>query len=328
MVITDFCLILYPTTFETMDIACSTDRNYLKYCITMLLSLFDHHRGEEVCIHLLSNGLHAEDTEKVRRVTERFHAQLKVYDLDESLLSTFTQGQSYITSTTYARLFLPEILPAEITKVIYLDCDLLVLDTLTPLWDMPLESCHELAVVEDSCSANPSHYERLQLPDGHRYFNAGVLLINLFRWRERGFTRLALELLGTTPLPLLYADQDVLNILCTGRTYYLPFRYNLQEPMLRRHLPEMSDDARKDVVKELSSPVVVHFTYTLKPWLYTSFHPYRGHFYHYFDQTEWKGERPTPSWSERIRRLMWWAASKVRLVNTYHPLPKHMRIEG
>ena len=310
-----------------MDIACSTDRTYLKYCITMLLSFFDHNEGEEVCVHLLSNGLHTDDIEMVSKVVERHKATLKAYKVDENLLNTFTQGQSYITPTTYARLFLPEILPNNVDKVIYLDCDLIVLDSLKPLWDFSLQDGSELAVVEDSCSANPTHYERLHLPKGHHYFNAGVLLIDLSLWRKKGFTTLAVELLRTSNLSLDYADQDVLNILCTGKIQYLPFRYNLQEPMLRKYIPEIRDEARKEVIESLSSPAIIHFTYRLKPWLYTSFHPYRKHFYYYFDQTKWRGERPIPSLKERLRRLMWWGASKVHLVNTYHPLPKHLKMK-
>ena len=51
-----------------MDIVCCTDRAYLKYCITMLLSLLDNNKGENMCIHLLANGLGGDDVDKVRRV--------------------------------------------------------------------------------------------------------------------------------------------------------------------------------------------------------------------------------------------------------------------
>ena len=308
-----------------MDIVCSTDRVYLKYCITMLLSFFDHHRKERVCVHLLSNGLQTEEVDKVRVLVEGFKARLEVYTVDGGFLDSLTQGrQSYISSTTYARLFLSDILSAEVDKVLYLDCDLIVVDSLVPLWELPIEETCELAVVEDSCSANMNYYERLCLPKKYHYFNAGVLLINLEAWRKRGFV--AMELLDSRTFQLDYADQDVLNILCAGRVRYLPFRYNIQEPMLRKYMPEMRSEACMEIINELSSPVVVHFTYKLKPWCYTSFHPYKEHFYHYFDQTEWSGERSVPSWKEYVERFLWWCASKVNMVNTYHPLPMRMRI--
>ena len=310
-----------------MDIACCTDQIYLKYCITMLLSFFDHHRGEEVCVHLLVNGLHREEIQKVRDVVDKSSAKLEVYKVDGDFLRSLTQGQySYITPTTYARLFLADILPVEVDRVIYLDCDLIVVDSLLPLWRCSLEDGYELAAVEDSCSANPSYYERLHLSECHRYFNAGVLLINLSTWRERKFVNQALEVLHKGALQLDYADQDVLNVLCEGRVKYLPFRFNLQEAMLRRYVPEIGDNARCEIVNDLSAPVVIHFTYILKPWRYTSFHPYRKHFYYYFDQTEWRGERPVPTWKERVERFMWWGASMFNMVNTYHSLPAQMEI--
>ena len=312
-----------------MDIVCCSDQGYLKYCITMLLSLFDHHRGEDIRVHLLANGLLPAEVEKVSDVVEAFEAKLEVYQVDGDFLSSLARGQQgYITPTTYARLFLSEILPAEIDKVIYLDCDLIVVDSLKPLWGLSVEETFDVAAVEDSCSANKEYYERLQLSTKHRYFNAGVLLINLSSWRKRGFVELALDVLKARASQLHYADQDVLNILCDGRTKYLPFRYNIQEPMLRRHMPEFRSDALGEVVDSISSPIVVHFTYKLKPWCYISFHPYKNHFYHYFDQTEWGGERPAPSWKERAKRFMWWSASMVNLVNTYYPLPIKMRMES
>lgn len=311
-----------------MDIACCTDRIYLKYCLTMLLSFFDHHREEDVYVHLLANGLLKEDIKKVRDLVEENNAGFEVYEVDGEFLSSLTSGQySYITPTTYARLFLSDILPAEVQKVIYLDCDLLVMDSLMPLWNFSLDEGFELAAVEDSCSANPDYYKRLCLPKKHRYFNAGVLLIDLSAWRKRGFVELAMHLLDAGNLRLDYADQDVLNVLCASRTRYLPFRYNLQEAMLRQYVPEIGEDARCAIVESLSSPAVIHFTYILKPWCFTSFHPYRKHFYYYFDKTEWGGERPVPSWNERIRRLAWWGASLFNLVNKYHPLPTHLEID-
>lgn len=309
-----------------MDIVCCTDRAYLKYCITMLLSLLDNNKGENMCIHLLANGLGEDDADKVRRVVLGGDARLEVYQVDASLLESLPRGQyDYITPTTYARLFLAEILPAHVGRVIYLDCDLLVMDSLLPLWEYPLQEGVEVAAVEDSCSANPFYYERLRLSAGHRYFNAGVLLIDLNAWRERGFVGLAMELLGKGELRLDYADQDVLNVLCEGRTQYLPIRYNLQEAMLRRYVPEISERARQEIVASLDCPAIIHFTYILKPWRYTSFHPYKEHFYYYFDQTEWCGERPSPSWKERVRRWMWGCAAFFHLVNRYHPLPERMR---
>lgn len=309
-----------------MEIACSTDRNYLKYCITMLLSLFDHNEGKGIRVHLLANALTDEELAKVRSVVEKHGADFASYDVDNLLLDTLPKGQyGYITPTTYARLFLSILLPQEVKRVIYLDCDLLVMDSLQPLWEYPLDEGYEIGAVEDSCSANEGYYNRLHLSkEAHRYFNAGVLLIDLEAWRQADFVGRAKALLGRKDLQLDYADQDVLNVLSVGKTKYLPFRFNLQEPMLRVYMPEINVEAQRAIVKSLSIPVIIHFTYILKPWNYTSFHPYKRHFYYYFDQTEWSGERPSPSWREWLRKWLWGGASLLHLVNRYHPLPTRM----
>ena len=76
-----------------MDIACCTDRIYLKYCLTMLLSFFDHHREEDVYVHLLANGLLKEDIKKVRDLVEENNAGFEVYEVDGEFLSSLTSGQ-------------------------------------------------------------------------------------------------------------------------------------------------------------------------------------------------------------------------------------------
>ena len=306
-----------------MNIVCCTDSLYLKYCITMLLSFFDCHEKEDVFVYLLSNGLRPEDVGKVRDVVNRFNAKFEAYEVDGDFLKSLARGlYDYITPTTYARLFLSEILPVDVDKVIYLDCDLIVLDSLKSLWEYDFCDGYELAAVEDACSANVEYYNRLHLSkEEHRYFNAGVLLINLEAWRKGNFVERARKILDDGEMQLHYADQDVLNVLSVGKVKYLPFRFNLQEAMLRRYVPEIRAEARNEIVQNLSSPAIVHFTYKLKPWCYTSFHPYKEYFYYYFDQTEWSGERPKPTIKERILRMAWWGASLFNLVNTYHPLP-------
>ena len=114
---------------------------------------------------------------------------------------------------------MPYCFPKSTTKALYLDSDILVLDDLAELWRTDLQG-RPLAAAVDSHSAVNAQRIGLQLdssdasPGGH-YFNAGVLLVDLPKWRSEQISERALDYLTENPLSLM-ADQDALNIACRG----------------------------------------------------------------------------------------------------------------
>ncbi len=310
---------------EPIHLAAATDAGYLKYCTAMLLSLADHHRAERLEIHLLTNGVSDEDKRYLDSLIENVRHHIHYYNIADTRLESLPQGkEKYISRMTYSRLFLGETLPEEIGKVIYLDCDILIESSLRRLWEIPIAG-KLLAAAEDLNSADITIYGRLGiLPQEHVYFNAGVLLLNLRKWRQENCQTRALEIIsraGTGEISLEYGDQDVLNLLTVGQTEYLPLRFNLQDFLLRQKKPPlMREAALKTWDNERDRPAVIHFTWTSKPWSYRSFNPYGERFWAYFDLTRWKGERPVFRLKERLWRWAYRMGIRMNLVNRYHPL--------
>ena len=313
---------IQPSTTHPMHIVCATDGAYLKYCATMLISLLESNHQNAFTIHLFGNRLTIEDVSYIKTIVEdtAWHRFL-FYPIEEAQLSFFPSGiTDYISPMTYSRLFIGSYLPKDIHRIIYIDCDTLVLDSLRPLWDTALGD-NLLAAVEDLNSAVPTLYQQLEInPSSHHYFNAGVLLINLDLWRSDSCEDKAMQIIARKSASLNYADQDVLNLLAVGRTGYLPLRYNVMEGLLREIIPDMRIDAYKDVDIALRSPAIIHFTYKLKPWNPRSFHPYKSIFYHYFDQTRWKGERPKKTLGDCLYRCAYRIGMLFHRVNLYKPI--------
>ena len=88
---------------------------------------------------------------------------------------------SRLSIATYHRLALPELLPGR-DRILYLDADMLALTDLTPLWETDLHGC-AAAVVQDYFLGTEKRWERLGLPHPE-YFNAGMMLMDLDRWRK------------------------------------------------------------------------------------------------------------------------------------------------
>jgi lipopolysaccharide biosynthesis glycosyltransferase len=193
----------------------------------------------------------------------------------QELLGSFYTEDRFSHWAAYARVLLGDFLPA-IDRVIYLDTDTVVVGDLTELSAFDLAGC-TLGAVNDPLVAGmyarkvlgPDPARPLKIP---RYFNSGVMLIDLSRWRRGRVTERLIELL-LERRPFAFYDQDPLNLLLRDDWTELPEPWNRLVPQpetvpaatsavgrsggMRRHL--LLDDAK-----------IVHFIGSRKPWMPTS----------------------------------------------------------
>jgi lipopolysaccharide biosynthesis glycosyltransferase len=166
----------------------------------------------------------------------------------------------HISSATYARFLITNRLPKEISKVLYLDADILVLDDLGSLCETDLGAAVVGAVVDERVTG---HIKRgntslrgMPLPCVQDYFNAGVLLIDLAKWRAERISQRAIEYLELYP-DSAFSDQDALNVACDGRWKRLDPRWNYFQIDLKKSISDLSDQQR---------PGIIHFQGWSKPW--------------------------------------------------------------
>ena len=167
--------------------------------------------------------------------------------------------QNHISRMTYARLLIPSLLPQTAVKVLYLDADILVLGDLGALWATDVGNVLTAAVVDgldQQVRDGMAGTERV--PRVQRYFNAGVLLINLEGWRRERVAERALEYLARNP-STPYSDQDALNVVCDGRWLPLDRGWNFVDFSERTEIASLAQERR---------PGVIHFATALKPWNY------------------------------------------------------------
>ena len=159
------------------------------------------------------------------------------------------------------RLFLASILPIEIQRVIYLDCDILVAADLGELYRMDLHGC-PIAAVQDE-RMRPFFCVEIGL-DARHYFNSGMLIIDLAQWDEPARRALDLFVENGAAYPCL--DQDVLNIVFKDNWLELETRWNTTtnlHPFASRWFELVWPDGWKN---ENFPPAVYHLT-PAKPWV-------------------------------------------------------------
>ena len=208
----------------------------------------------------------------------------------------------HISPITFARVLLAELLPPALSRVLYLDGDLLVLADLTPLLEVDLEGACIGAVRDFGLDpiVRRGDHRSVGIPGVPAYSNAGVLLIDMERWRKDGIGERASSYLRKNP-QAAFADQDALNVALEGAWKELSDRWNFQDH-LRISIARMSVSER---------PSVVHFVTSAKPWNVES-RSLNADFYDGFRQRTRFSRTPRTNFRDVIRRTLFRAKGELK----------------
>lgn len=271
-----------------MHIAFCLDNNYVQYCSVVIASIIYNNVDEEITFHLLSNDI----TDKNKLIIEKWLASYKnksifFYKIDNSKFIDFSiEESSYLNISTYYRLAMPYLL-ADIKKVLYLDCDIIVNQSLKDLWSIDISN-YACAGVRDRINDSIRLYNRLNYAMSDGYVNAGVLLINLERWRYDDIFEKSINIVKTESNILKNHDQDLINKIYHGQIKMLPFKYNLLEYYLyTEDWLYMEKKYYPDLIKACKAPVIIHFCMPQKPWHIECINPYKELYYKYRKMTPW-----------------------------------------
>lgn len=219
----------------------------------------------------------------------------------------------HVNALTYCRLLIPYLLPERHAKAIYLDSDFIVLDDIGGLWDMDMGNSHVLAAQDMTapymCSetALPNfpacapylsaaraleNFRALGIPPQNKYFNAGLMVLNVAKWRATGASHSIIAYLRDNAAHVRWWDQDGINAVLFDRWRELDPRWN-QIPHIFRH-PTWRESPFSEAVYDAVTkhPKALHFSARSKPWHGDNDHPFRDEFFRYLDRTAWAGWRP------------------------------------
>lgn len=258
-----------------MNIAIVADKQYELPLETLLKSVCSHHKN--VTFYVLHKDMSDEWLDTLAELVGLFDCQLIPIWVKAERFARYST-LNHISETTYYRLLAPEILAVD--RLLYLDCDMVVDGDLSALYATDFGGKTVCAVQDLFIECVTHHYPFA--PEFEHYFNAGVLLVDCQRWREEQMTEKALAIAEQYQQALLYADQDVLNLLFHQQWKMLPREYNVQvaarfalmDAGLGEFVPLAEDLQGK-------TPVIYHYTTPRKPW---TDHPqvrFREKFLHY-----------------------------------------------
>lgn len=277
---------------ERINILCSSDNNYVAYCGIMLTSLVENNRGNEIVVYLLTDGLDDKEVQKFHAFEKKYNTTVNIVTVrKESFKHCPVREGDHVSLTAYYRIVCADLLPEDLHKIIYLDCDIMVKCDLHSLWNYDITGKAMGVVVDGWHIANE---QRLDF-ELKTYFNSGVLLINLDFFRDNDIALKCLNYINDYPEIIKLHDQDALNIICHDDLLYLPLRYNMQTAFLR--VNKTFDDSMCDEINTSLSDgdMIVHFDAFPKPWskyIYVE-HPFTKEWRMYRKKSLWMDTRLT-----------------------------------
>lgn len=297
------------STAEPLVVVTGADENYsIGLAVTVQSMLYHLDEKRRVELYVLDGGITPET--KQRLLTSWSNPRMRIHWIDadvQSLSHLVTAG--HLNHTTYLRLLIPDILPASVDKVLYLDSDLLIRRDLGLLWDEPLGEHAILAGQETGCpyvdsgivfADQPSklsrlgtttpvkNYRELGMNPHAKVFNAGILVINVDYWRKHNVPQLAFDCLEEHREHVLFCDQYALNVVLADAWREVDTRWNqtAQVYVCGSVAESPFDEATYRLL--LDDPWVCHFTWMYKPWWQGCDHPFAEEFVEQMRRTEWR----------------------------------------
>lgn len=301
-----------------MHIACAANSSYLPHAAAMLHSVLCHHKKASTHVHFLHDEYMPDDEiARLRQLVVENGGHWNAHSIRRKQVDNFPMNWRFSREAWY-RAFLPEVLP-NISRVIYLDADTIVMGALEELWSIDLGNNIVGAV------ANPLYkfmdktfIADLQLGSNSNYFNSGVLVLNLDRWRENAITQKLLDFVNLHGSAQAWPDQNALNAILNGRWLRLAPKWNVQNSYFDLKPAQLLYPVEQ-VLEARHEPKIMHFISPYKPWDYLCKHPYRSKYFEHLAATPWHDSVPIRgvTWYKRILRLlpqpfMWISIARLR----------------
>lgn len=257
---------------KSIPIFYASDEKYMPYLGVALASLkacksnnYDYH------IHVLYTGGLNGYSKKIKKMEEE-NLFIDFIDVTKEIdrIRDCMICRDYYTPAIYYRLLIPELFPAY-DKVLYMDCDTVALTDVAELYNVDIQDNYIGAVADQAVAAVPQFraYTKNALGiEADKYFNSGVIVMNLKKFREVKFYEKFGEVLRSYNFTIA-PDQDVLNLICKDKVHYYGAGWN--------KMPIAGEDA--------NLPQLIHYNLTMKPWHYDGV-LYEEYFWHFASQTE------------------------------------------
>lgn len=284
-----------------MDILYSSSDSYAFLTGISILSLLENNKAaKQINIYIMDNNITEQNKKKLCDVVEKYGRVIKFVPMPDMKEKTGLDINTRRWNiSTFGRLYMAGALPETVHKVLNIDCDTIIVDSIEELWETDLSG----KVVGGMAECINDRYRRnVGMNDGEFYLNGGIIFLNLDEVRKHGYEKKFTDYIIKYGDSLAYLDQDVINgTVPQDKKMVLPVRYNMLSPYFYVNYKQMQTMRRSDFFYNkneyeagVQNPGLVHFTTCyldgLRPWIKGNKHPYLKEFLKYKEMSPWKDQ--------------------------------------
>lgn len=289
-----------------ISVVYSSDDKFAEILGVSLVSLYENNTNfSSIDVYVIDENISESNKRKLQSISSDYNRSpikwLKCPNLNSLLSLKIATDRGSISQ--FSRLLLASLLPEDLDKVLYMDCDTIVNKNIQELWNLDLKS-KTIAALEDSFS---KYYRKnIGLNSNAVIFNSGVILVNLDKWRKLNTESKLLAFLKAKDGKVQQGDQGVLNAVLSDECFcFAPkynavttfFDFNYQE-MLAYRKPPRQYYSDKAISEATDNPYIIHYTSSFmskKPWMKGCQHKYARQWQLYKNKSPWKD---TPLWDD------------------------------
>ncbi|MEG0762972.1 MAG: glycosyltransferase family 8 protein [Oscillospiraceae bacterium] len=276
-----------------MNIAYAADEKYARYAAISMVSLFENNKEvSDITVYIIENNISNESKKILLELANKYNRKMIFLPLKDLINGLVTDGTFSLAS--FARLFLCKIL--NIDKILYLDCDMIVLTSLDELWNISMDGNYFAGVMD---SVERHYRKEIGLSGNDEYINAGMLLMNLSELRKIDWQGKVIAFVNEFNGKVPHHDQGVVNALGKGKIKILSPKYNSmdlffwyssEQAMKITHTTKFYTQVECD--EAVQQPVIIHYTagYYGRPWDVKCTHPLKEAFIKYMNKTIYNGQ--------------------------------------
>lgn len=312
-------------------IAYAGDDNFAMQMGLSIYSLLEKNQNINMCIYVFSENISYENKTKIESIAKQYSTELIICEMPDlnqmaGFELTTARKNFFLAKSTYCRLFLTELLPNDVDKVLWIDGDTIIADSISCLLSTDISEYGGAAILDanNNCKLLNGFKKKSE------YFNAGIFLLNLKYWRENGIYGNIIHEITRRQGKGIDHDQSILNCVLKGNIKKISPQFNMT------HMYCTANNNYEDYLKmsgycpaeiytkeELNyaneNPVIFHFTncFDSRPWLEGCTHPGAVIWEEYLKKSPWQNyqKKPAPNYSKDkiLKKSLKWIKNHIVL---------------
>lgn len=280
-----------------MNVMYTCDNNYVWLMGISTISLFENNKNiEELKVYLLGENISQESKKELKRIGDQYNREIVIIDVPKLNIPPSLVSARWPLSA-FTRLFSAIILPDNIDKILYLDCDTIITSDISELDSICFNG--NIAMGVKDCISG-TYKQNIGLDRESPYINAGVILFDIKALRNVNINANIETYMNKYEKLINYADQDILNGMFKGRIGELDPKFDVMTIDIVHTYKEIYQLRRPtnfysktELERAISAPAIIHYTTNMRvvrPWFSNTDHPYADEFIHYLGMSVWKNK--------------------------------------